>query len=82
MDTKVLQQRTKIMPVEPFVEMFSNWLPNELLPIKELRQKAITLVSLVMCKPSDLALKAVLRRSQVAQNPESSLTLYFFRHKT
>ena len=53
-------KRTSAMPVEPFVQLFSDWPPNEKLDIKRLRLKAITLLALTLfLRPSDIAPKAV-----------------------
>ena len=73
------RERTKIMPVESFVSLFSKWNDNHILSIACLRQKAITLLALTaLCRPSDIAPQAIFRRSQIIQNSDSSLTLRFF----
>jgi len=52
--------RSKVMPREPFVELFRAWDDNELLNIGDLRLKAITLLSLtIMLRSSDVAPRAV-----------------------
>ena len=62
------RERTKIMPVEPFVSLFSKWNDNHILSIACLRQKAITLLALTaLCRPSDIAPQAIFRRSQIIQ---------------
>ena len=41
--------------------MFLSWEPNETIPIKQLRLKAITLLALnLMLRPSDIALKSMM----------------------
>lgn len=73
------RERTKVMPIEPFIRLFTQWNDNHLLPIANLRQKAITLLALTaLCRPSDIAPQTIFRRSQITQNPDSSLTLRFF----
>ena len=53
-------QRSKVMPIEPFRELFRQWPENAQLCIKELRLKAITLLALLlMLRPSDIAPKSV-----------------------
>lgn len=48
--------RTKPMPMQPFIELFTKWGNNDQLSIKNLRLKAITLLALTcMTRPSDLA---------------------------
>ncbi|KAK3776683.1 hypothetical protein RRG08_049691 [Elysia crispata] len=78
-NTTRFRERTKIMPVEPFVSQFSKWNDNHILSIACLRQKSITLLALTaLCRPSDIAPQAIFRRSQIIQNSDSSLTLRFF----
>ena len=58
--TKPMQQ-SKVMPVEPFHDMFVLWEDNDRLPIEKLRLKCICLLALLfMCRPSDLAPKGVI----------------------
>ena len=58
--TKKSAHRTKSMPAAPFYAMFKNWDDNEILCIRDLRLKAITLMSLVfMARPSDIAPRGV-----------------------
>lgn len=53
-------KRTSVMPVEPFVKLFTGWPNNEELDIKRLRLKAITLLALTLfLRPSDIAPRAV-----------------------
>ena len=78
-ETKRPLQRTKIMPVEPIVNLFKSWENNESLPLKQLRQKTIALIALTaLCRPSDLAPKAIFRQSQISKNADDSLTVHFF----
>ena len=73
------RKRTKVMPVEAFIRLFTQWNDNHLLSIARLRQKAITLLALTaLCRPSDLAPQTNFSRSQISQNPDSTLTLSFF----
>jgi hypothetical protein len=59
--TSTGRQRSKVMPVQPFKDMFSSWPENCELDIKRLRLKCITLLALtIMVRPSDLAPKALL----------------------
>ena len=70
--------RTKIMPLQPFKELFEQWGDNELLTISQLRQKAVTLLTIAcMARPSDLAPKVGLNRSQIEFHNED-LTIKFF----
>ena len=78
-ETKRPLQRTKIMPVEPFVALFRTWADNDNLSIKKLRQKTVALIALTaLCRPSDLAPKAIFKRSQISENADGSLTVNFF----
>lgn len=59
--TMVPMQRSQAMPIKNFRDLFASWPGNELLSIKRLRLKAITLLSLVaMLRPSDIAPKSVV----------------------
>ena len=58
--TQVPMNRSKVMPIRPFRELFNKWPVNGDLSVKELRLKAITLLALtLMLRPSDIAPKAV-----------------------
>ena len=75
-ETTKPRERTKVMPVKPFVDLFTSWDNNQQLSIHKLRQKAITLISLcAMCRPSDLAPKAIFRRNQITQKPDGNLII-------
>ena len=53
-------QRTDVMPVEPFCDLFVSWPDNSSLDIKQLRLKVITLLALsLFLRPSDIAPKSV-----------------------
>jgi hypothetical protein len=53
--------QTPVMPVQPFVDLFSNWPDNSLLSVKQLRLKTISLMALVfMLRPSDIAPRSQL----------------------
>lgn len=61
--------KSSVMPIKPFMNLFESWGPNELLSIKQLRLKAITLLTLgVMARPSDLAPKSVLFTNNTEHN--------------
>ena len=52
-------QRSKAMPIKPFMEMFQVWPGNWFLTIEDLRLKCISLMALsMMLCPSDLAPRA------------------------
>lgn len=54
-------QRSHVMPVEPFTDLFRGWPNNSELSIKQLRLKAITLFAITaMLRPSDIAPKSVI----------------------
>jgi hypothetical protein len=58
--TSAPMQRSKVMPVRPFRELFRQWPANAHLCIKRLRLKTITLLALLlMLRPSDIAPKGV-----------------------
>ena len=52
--------KTPVMPVQSFSKLFASWNTNDMLTIKDLRLKAITLMALAfMLRPSDIAPRAV-----------------------
>jgi len=52
--------RSKVIPVQPFIRLFSSLADNDLLSIEMLRLKCVTLLALcAMLRPSDIARKAV-----------------------
>lgn len=52
--------KTPVMPVNAFHKLFSHWLCDEKLTLKDIRMKAITLMALAfMLRPSDIAPKAM-----------------------
>lgn len=60
--------KSLVMPVQPFRDMFLGWPSNDLLSIKNLRLKTITLLALtLMLRPSDIAPKAVHFDAQTLQ---------------
>jgi len=66
--TTMPMSRSKGMPIAPFRNLFLSWEPNDRLPVKELRLKAITLLALtVMLRPSDIARKSKNYNSQTGQ---------------
>ena len=68
--------RTPIMPIKPFIDLFLSWKDNEMLSLKELRIKTITLLSISMlARCSDLAPANTLTRDQVTFNQDGTLTL-------
>lgn len=59
--TKEPMERSKVMPIKPFHDLFMGWPNNSQLPIKKLRLKTITLLALtLMLRPSDIAPKGLL----------------------
>lgn len=49
-------KRSSVMPLERFKELFLNWGDNDLLSIKQLRLKCVTLLAIyLMLRPSDIA---------------------------
>jgi hypothetical protein len=59
--TIMTMQKSQVMPIKNFCDLFYSWPRNELLDIKRLRLKAITLLALVgMLRPSDIAPKTVI----------------------
>lgn len=53
------RQRSAVLPIQPFHDLFLRWPDNELLSIKDLRLKCITLLAFVtMLRPSDIAPRA------------------------
>ena len=54
--TKSPMQKTPVMPVDLFHDLFNGWPDNDNLSVKDLRLKAVCLLALViMARPSDLA---------------------------
>ncbi|GFO35183.1 hypothetical protein PoB_006168800 [Plakobranchus ocellatus] len=81
-NTKRPAGRTKVMPIQSFMNLFESWGPNRDLCLKKLRQKAITLLALAeMCRFSDLALRVGLFRNQVLFKPNGCLVVQFFGTK-
>ena len=59
-ETAIPIERSKVVPRQPFIEMFMSWKENDQLTTEELRMKCLVLVGLcLMLRPSDLAPKAV-----------------------
>ena len=78
-ETKAPSGRTSIMPMKPFVDMFSSWEENKALSIPKLRQKAITLLTIAsLARPSDLAPKVGFFRDRIHFNEDGSMCVYFF----
>ena len=78
-ETSRPRERTKIIPIQPLLDVFLSWPSNENLSLKDLRLKAIALISLTaMCRPSDLVPKSILRRSQLQLNTDGTLTIRLF----
>lgn len=62
--TEVPMRKSSVLPVEKFINLFLTWGANSTLSIKQLRLKAITLLSIaLMLRPSDIAPKATLFES-------------------
>jgi len=78
-ETEKPRDRTNVMPIAPFVTLFSGWKCNNDLSVKDLRQKAVTLLALsALCRPSDLAPPSILKRSQLCFHEKESLSITFF----
>lgn len=78
-DTVRQAGRTKIMPIEPFKQLFASWGDNEYLSVAQLRQKSITLLAIAcMARPSDFAPRVGFFRDQVIFHEEGSATISFF----
>ena len=89
--TKAPHRKTPVLPVKHFHDMFKSWSDNSCLSIKDLRLKAVTLLSLVaMLRPSDIAPHAKLynsscgvvesmtfNRNQVTFEQDKSMTILF-----
>ena len=59
--TSMPMVRSKVMPIQPFMQMFSSWKGNWQLTLEELRLKCITLLAFaVMLRPSDIAPNATV----------------------
>ena len=90
--TSKLMQRSKVMPVEPFTELFLAWPGNWCLSLEDLRLKTITLLALsVMLRPSDVAPRSkvfqknmesyenlVLTVNQIKFESDGSVKITFF----
>lgn len=69
-NTREPMQRSTVMPVRPFVKLFEEWGENANLSLKQMRLKAITLLSLaIMARPSDLAPKGVFFSTDGTNKP-------------
>ena len=68
--------RTPIMPTSALNTLFGSWADNELLSIKKLRQKCVSLLALAgMCRPSDLT---KFKRNDIIFNNDGSVTIMYF----
>ena len=77
-ETSLPRSRTKVMPIEPFIDLFISWGKNYNLSLKQLRLKTVTLLTIaLLCRPSDLAPKVIFKRSQVVFK-ESEMVVSFF----
>lgn len=57
--TSRAMSKTRVMPIEPFIDLFEKWPENKQLCKKDLRMKTICLFALAfMTRPSDIAPKA------------------------
>ena len=60
--TVVAMQKTCVMPISPFVDLFNRWPDNSHLTLKQLRLKTICLMALIfMLRPSDIAPRSQIR---------------------
>ena len=67
-ETTQPRNKTAVMPVASFKELFISWKDNESLSIKQLRLKCITLLALYfMLRPSDISPKAMFVADGSAQ---------------
>lgn len=70
------RQRSRVLPIKPFTDMFSSWPENELLDIRRLRLKCITLLALaMMLRPSDIAPKAQLFHAETKESSQVVLSV-------
>ena len=70
------------MPIAPFIRLFESWGVHESLTLAQLRQKAITLLTITsMASPSNLAPRVSFFREQVKFNSDGSATFNFFGTK-
>ena len=89
------RQRSHVLPIGNFVELFCAWPNNKELDLKRLRLKTLVLLSLaLMLRPSDVAPKGLLfdpdncavepilfRTSDVRFNPDGSATIWIHGSK-
>ena len=85
-------KRTKVMPLQPFTVLFQGWNSDETISIKDLRLKAVTLMTIsFMARPSDLAPHAEqydsttgevsachLTRNRINFHSDGSVTIFMF----
>ena len=74
--SKTLQpmERSKVMPTQPFTDMFMKWQDNENLPTEALRLKVVTLLALMgMLRPSDVAPQVINVSKGVKKNVQFSV---------
>ena len=70
--TSMPMKRSKVMPVDPFMNLFTEWKGNWGLELEQLRLKCVTLLAFaLMLRPSDIAPNAVL----VADGNEQKMCL-------
>ena len=89
-ETTEPMKRSKVMPVQPFHNLFLSWDGNWKISIEDLRMKSITLLALsMMLRPSDIAPQAttlvgdtyksfVMTTDQVLFNQDGSATITLF----
>ena len=89
--TSVPRKRSEVLPVAQLMDLFTSWPSNDLLDVKRLRIKAITLLALsTMLRPSDVAPKGqlfnpvsltseqmVFSTDNLTFNDDGSLTILF-----
>ena len=76
-NTLCLKGRTKILPIQLFMSMFTKWGHNDLLTRSQLRQKTITLLTFAaMCCPSDIAPKIGFNRKQIELKEDGDSILW------
>lgn len=73
-------RRSKVMPVQAFHDLFMKWPSNDILDVRCLRLKAITLLALtLMLRPSDIAPKAQIAGANQVQQVCFSVDQVEFR---
>lgn len=73
----VPMSKSVVIPFRSVSAMFLSWEPNEKIPIKQLRLKAITLLALnLMLRPSDIVLKSMMYNPSVFWATRTTVVYY------